>query len=145
MGQGKKRRLVNQIIGQSDNLHTCRHCDQNNHTTEQCWHLGKECCSNCGYFGHSGEKCHHKISESKATTTPPQKKQKVTQVNQITEIRDPQEDEESEQGDVSFNLESYDPSNYDAMDDCIIYYWLADSATTSHITNQWVISPLKML
>ena len=66
---------------------------------------------------------------------PPQKKQKV-QVNQITEIRNPQEDEESEQGDVSFNLESYDPSNYNAIDDCVIYYWLADSATTPHTTNQ---------
>jgi hypothetical protein len=67
---------------------------------------------------------------------PPQKKQRVMQVNQVAEIRDPQEDEESEEGAVTFNLESYDPSNYDAMDDRVIYYWLADSATTSHITNQ---------
>ena len=47
-------------------------------------------------------------------------------------VRNPQEDEESDQEAIAFNLESYDLSNYSAMDDHVIYYWLADSATTSH-------------
>ena len=32
------------------------------------------------------------------------------------EVRNPQEDEESDQEAIAFNLESYDPNNYDAMD-----------------------------
>jgi hypothetical protein len=53
------------------------------------------------------------------------------------EGRSPQDDKESKEGTIAFNLESHDASNSYEIDDSIIYYdWLADSATTTHITNQ---------
>ena len=44
---------------------------------------------------------------------------------------------ERERKEEKYNFDNYDACNADANDERLIYYdWLADSATTSHITHQ---------
>jgi hypothetical protein len=114
----------------------CKQCGRTNHNTIDCKFLGQEKCAKCRLFGHGSAECRRDKKSGAKSSAPPTKKRKLGQANQV-EGRNPQDDEESDEGAVAFNLESYDACNSYAMDERVIYYdWLADSASTTHITNQ---------
>jgi len=54
-----KRSLANRMdASPSANLSMyCKHCGRRNHNTQNCLHLGKNKCGECGNFGHAADYC----------------------------------------------------------------------------------------
>jgi hypothetical protein len=127
----------------------CKHCGRNNHWTRDCHHLGKSKCDGCGKFRHAATDCWHKACSSKRKFEDKEKekekiykkpkKEETNEGEEIEEITFNIEEDElfnPDEGE-SYNFEEYDSCNLEGIDECVLYYdWLADSATTSHVTNQ---------
>ena len=127
----------------------CRNCGLSSHCTDNCRFLGQPKCMKCGFFGHISMNCRKEtgrrstIAPSSSMNTSNQ--QNRLQVNVASEehepdgLRDPQEDEPMEEEDYDgeyYNMDEFDDVN-NAVDERLCFYdWLADSGTTSHVTNQ---------
>lgn len=141
----------------------CRHCQLDNHNTDDCRYLGDRSvirCNKCKMFGHVDKDCwgtdkpKHRRNERNDGRYSTNKRARIEQTNEgeeqtnssIVEIdNDPNEQitfsiqegeiwfDESEVGQYS-GFKEYEESNEN--DERVLYYdWLADSATTSHICN----------
>jgi len=155
-----KKPLTERIRGnnnhsQANNATTarCRNCNLLGHRTDDCKWLGQIKCRECGWFGHMGRDCRRKgkgikrkWNDNRGEKT---KKRKNEQTHEAEE-----KNEENSQGNATyssieeiafvidnddtedFNYDTYNPSDVYANDERLSYYdWLADTATTSHITN----------
>jgi hypothetical protein len=127
----------------------CRNCGHNTHTTDNCRWLGQPKCNKCNWFGHVGAECRRQSSKRKSNSNGkgggPPKKAKKEEVNHVAENGGSDgEDEldelaESGKDEIVFSTTTASTScntfsqNDDAM---ILYEWLADCATTSHVTNR---------
>jgi len=116
----------------------CRNCGFTNHITDNCKWLGMAKCGKCGWFGHSD--CEHDaLQKKKAERNKPKfKKQKRAQAHQA--IEEVQEDDMvfSSTMDVDECNSSSTPQTLAKEGNNIVfglYDWIADTATTSHITN----------
>lgn len=127
----------------------CRNCRQNTHTTDNCGWLGQPKCNKCGWFGHIGSKCFHRErtgqQKRKSENEEGGKSKKSSKKEQSHRVSEVEHDDVSHIG-IIFTAEesagicnfgTYDPHNVEGMDERLIYYddWLADTATTSHISN----------
>ena len=111
----------------------CKLCKKPNHTTDECHHLGKTRCDICKKFGHSLDKCWYDQGK------------KWPQEGKIGEdghkniwhcFRKEQANEGEEREEVVFVSNTLEDVVDTENDERLIYYdCLADSATTSHITN----------
>jgi hypothetical protein len=74
----------------------CKNCGGRNHTTDDCWFLGKPKCENCGLFGHTEDKCSGEGNKRKKKTdfNKSNKKQKVNEEQSNLCVADPQENEQ---------------------------------------------------
>jgi len=61
----RKRSLANRITGTEISSVYCRCCKKRNHTTDECRHLGKPLCANCGRFGHTTKGCWRDAKQKK--------------------------------------------------------------------------------
>jgi hypothetical protein len=139
----------------------CKQCGRQNHVMSDCMYLGADKCNECGRFGHLTKHCWKKngakaLKQKQKVTTnqnKPYKRAKTEQMHAvIEEVKDDEDKEEevivfgaevnsiqfdvSEEGQYS-GFDEYDPNGPNEIDECILWYdWLADSTTTSHITNQ---------
>jgi hypothetical protein len=132
----------------------CQHCKRQNHNTNDCFHLGSPKCDNCGRFGHLTKNCWDaetlkRKRKEKAAKNTANKKAKQEQTNAgIVEVATKSEERRADflvfegkgsvvsiTDDEDYNgLEAYDPNGI--IEEQVLYYdWLADSATTSYITN----------
>src|SRR6202453_3692744 len=130
----------------------CRQCTRRNHNMADCLYLGQDKCDECGRFGHLAKHCWNKKEGKKRANgdvnkEKPNKRKKQEQTHATIE----EEDDElitfgveekgivfdpSKEGQYS-GFDEYDPEDPSGIDLCLLWYdWLADSATTSHITNQ---------
>jgi len=112
----------------------CTICQRTNHITTECFYKnGKPKCEGCGKTGHTTATYWHnmtaeKSGEIKMVPTENGKQCKVERTHQVCDV---QEDKEMEDGTyVTFTHVS--PKITDITCDS----WLADSATTSHISNK---------
>jgi len=122
----------------------CNNCKQNNHKTDDCRWLGQPQCNKCNWFGHIGDNCHreHKWkSDGRGGEKPKWVKQE--KVNQATKNGDGGKGDDSEivfatyESDDFCNPDQYTPLNEEETKEQLsIYDWLADCATTSHVTNR---------
>jgi hypothetical protein len=116
----------------------CRNCGFRGHTTDNCRWLGQQKCEKCGWFGTEGHDCQRilKRKAEKLEKKRSAKKGKREQVNQVVE-----DDEEAivftaEEMAGACNFDTYNSLDIEGNDERLLYYdWLADSATTSHVTN----------
>jgi hypothetical protein len=139
----------------------CQHCGRRNHNTNDCFYLGAPKCDDCGRFGHIAKNCwdvetlkRKRKEKAKEANNKKAKQEQTLTANEdtqthasIEEVVDEKEEHLAFQGkgetmkfDVPdeeeyVGLDEYDPAGI--IEDQVLYYdWLADSATTSHITNQ---------
>ena len=106
----------------------CNHCKVAGHWSSKCCKYDGNKCHNCGKIGHQAKNC---WSKKKAKEKAKEKKMGGEQASVAEEHITFQANEEQ------YNFDTFDASNTDANDEQLIYYdWLADTATTSHVTHQ---------
>ncbi len=121
----------------------CTHCGRNNHTIDNCYHISKPKCRNCKRLGHKKDKCRFK---AKSEGSNKQKDELVAEVIKpkahIAEITDDQTTMIATAAEFTLPDDPFidDEKDYQAhtavnADSCM-YDWLADSGSTTHITNQ---------
>jgi hypothetical protein len=133
----------------------CSICKHNNHNTKECRNRGKKTCSICKKPGHEEKDCWFCKGKRKregqqsrggnkkqktASTSKEMNEGEAMQVEEeVTFMMEEDHDipmDSSDEGQY-FNLNNHHVNNADGNDEPLIYYdWLADTATTSHITNQ---------
>jgi hypothetical protein len=133
----------------------CKHCENFGHWTNDCHTWGKDQCTHCSKYNHALDDCYFKDKlklnkkEKKKENTRKCAKNEVNEVNTaesdhsyaaIEEFRETSSRgitfDSSESGQY-FNFNNKDVTNYSMNDKSTLYYdWLANSATTSHITNR---------
>jgi hypothetical protein len=131
----------------------CKHCKKHGHATDDCFLWDQDKCTHCGKSNHLLDDCFYKdkpkeqIKKGKAKENPC-KHSKTKEVNAadsnqsyaaIEEVREATPRgitfDASEDGQF-FNFSNNNVTDYSVNDESTLYYdWLADSATTSHITN----------
>lgn len=117
----------------------CRNCGHTTHITDNCRWLGQPKCNKCGWFGHLGTKCKRQPNQKRKYDQggggQKPKKVKREQAHATLHSDNKTEDEIVLSAEERHNFDAYDPCNFE-IDDRLIYYdWLADTATTSHVTN----------
>jgi hypothetical protein len=96
--------------------------------------LGKPKCTKCGFLGHLEKDCEGKGKKRKGENKsgPKKKKKKADESNNLEEEIACVLEEDQEM----YNYDSCDSIDLNEIDEKLIYYdWLADSATTSHVSN----------
>jgi len=132
----------------------CNRCKCTTHNTIECRNAGTDPCAYCGKYGHNIYKCRKRKFEQTPMQPNKKFKKEVSNVGEeeVVAITSTARDDMDldVMGNDTKNCTTFDPSdgdeylNFDipmtdmsANDDQLIYYdWLADSATTSHVTNQ---------
>jgi hypothetical protein len=120
----------------------CFVCKKPGHWEDQCWHKGKTCL-NCKKSGHTKDDC-WSPGGGKAGQGPfkgrkvPNRTFKaianIATTSRITELPD----DDAGDDDIAFMAQDMDVEFIDSKesDECLIWYdWVADSGTTTHITN----------
>src|SRR6202789_134191 len=106
----------------------CEHCKCAGHWTSKCRKFDGNKCHNCGKFGHQAKNC---WSKKKVKDKGNGNKKGAEKTNVGEEFITFEADEEP------YNFDTYYACNADENDNRLIYYeWLADTATTSHVTHQ---------
>jgi len=141
-----KERITEPNIRQqiTSNSKWCNLCKAPTHNTQDCRNVGTKPCGSCGKYGHSTYQCwkgKRKPENNLFQPTNKKPKREITNVGEdaieivSTAREDMMDFDPSEEG-QHFNFD-VPVSDMSANDDRLIYYnWLADSATTSHVTNQ---------
>ena len=127
---------------------SCQNCGHLSHSTDNCWWRGKPKCLRCGYFGHLKKDCKNKC-KGKSLKRKGEKKSKKDELKKKKRTDEKKADEshivEVEEEEIvcyfdedkeMYNFDTYNLSNPNGMDERLIYCgWLANSATTSHVSN----------
>ena len=108
----------------------CTICQQTNHQTKDCFFSGKLKCHNCGKFGHKATDCWSAGAQSNKTKAVPTQQGKRRKVEHAKVACNVQEDEEMEDAMYVTRTNQLHISNI------TVDSWLADSATSSHISNK---------
>ena len=121
----------------------CRNCRQNNHITDNCRWLGKPKCDKCGWFGHVGADCRREPQKRKVSNEgggKPKRAHNEAQQAHITTTDDDTTGDNvtftSEEMAGVYNFDTYNPHEFEGNDERLFFYdWVADTATTSYVTN----------
>jgi len=128
--------LANRIRGQHKTTGMqCKNCKHDSHTTDNCKWLGQPKCEKCSWFGHVGSECRRdKKRKRDDDDGEKQKSGKTEQINHAAEDADNNKDNEIvfSSNDMCISTPHIKEINENSM---ILYDWLADSMTTSHVTN----------
>jgi hypothetical protein len=137
----------------SDEKLFCKRCTKPGHKTDDCYLWNRKKCSHCDKFNHASEDCFFKDKPK------PEKKSKVKDnshkrarteeantadsdrsyaaIEEVEEIKSGGITFDASERGQFFNFDNENVANSSINDEHTLYYdWLADSATTSHITNQ---------
>ena len=119
----------------------CKNCKHDNHTTDNCKWLGQPKCDKCGWFGHTSSDCRRQLKrKSDGGDGGKPKKAKVEETHIAQEQVNATNGEIAVGNEIVFESDDVDMSNYSSQNGTngsamILYDWLADSATTSHVSN----------
>jgi hypothetical protein len=137
----------------SDKLY-CKRCKNFGHWTDNCHTWGKDQCTHCSKYNHASDDCYFKDKPKLIKKEKKKENSRKRAKNEVNEANTAESDHSyaaieevgkttsrgitfnsSESGQY-FNFNNKDVANYSMNDESTLYYdWLADSATTSHITN----------
>ena len=147
-----KRSLQNRINtkNHTNSDQNCKQCGRNNHTTENCKHLGKSKCSLCGKFGHTGEKCWYKDKGKKKRSENDdsagrgaRKRRRKEETNEGEEEYDEEvitlNIEENTSMEEDIPQEEYDPEFFDESEKGQYYNFNSDNTYNMHEINEPVI------
>ena len=129
-----KRRKVEPPQKKMSGAEACTICGRTNHVAAKCFYKGKPKCGSCGKFNHTTAECWGK-EDPKSSMNKRKRKGKAPKerANQAHETKD----ELMDTDEIAFVAPADVSTMNDSNDDRISSYsWVADSATTSHITNQ---------
>jgi transposase InsO family protein len=142
-----------EIAEQKPNRPFCKRCTRHGHTTDDCHLWEKGICIHCKKFNHASEDCYFKDKpkfdkKGKANENPRKRPrteeanaadsdQSYAAIEEVEEVTSGGITFDSSERGQYFNFENSDVANSSINDEATLYYdWLADSATTSHITNR---------
>jgi len=119
-------------------------CGYTNHKTNNCWFKGRPKCTKCGLFSHEAKDCRRGKRKWEGTGDNGWQGKKDFRGERVNTVQeDPQEDEPQN---IVFSAKYNNPGDddpdvittYDSESGETLswYDWLADSAATSHVTNQ---------
>jgi hypothetical protein len=131
---GPSKTLEARIAGRKSSVQPyCDYCKRAGHWTSKCRQDPKNKCHKCGKGGHHAKDCR---SEKKERDKNKWKGKEKDQTNMVEEevtfvAETATEDEEM------YNFDTFEAYNASAIDERLIHYdWLADNATTSHVSCQ---------
>lgn len=132
--KGGKKRKVETLQKKDSGTQTCTICRRTNHVAAKCFYKGKPKCRLCRKFGHTTADCWGKTGSKSSM----QQKQKMKpQKERANQAHDPKDDDVMDTKEIAFVAPTNVSTMNDSNNDCVSFYsWVADSATTSHITNQ---------
>ena len=127
----------------------CNRCKSTTHNTDDCRHTGTTPCDYCGKYGHNVYQCRKRKFDHQPPQSNKKPKREVSNAGEEIVAIVSTASDDIDMDDTNDQI-TFDPSekgqnfNFDVPmsdmvtnDDRLIYYdWLADSATTSHVTNQ---------
>ena len=132
----------------------CKRCRKHGHATNDCFLWDQDKCTHCGKSNHLLADCYHKDKlkvdnkKDKAKENP-RKRSRTKEANTVESDQSYaaiEEVMEVSSGGITFdpsecsqyfNFSNENVANYSVNDESTLYYdWLADIATTSHITNR---------
>ncbi len=123
-----KKDTAYQVMGRTGNkkprrerpekFRPCKICGKTNHKTPDCRHKGRPKCGGCGKFGHTTPECWYERGKDRDR---PRKSERANMARKNNSAGP------STTHDVDLDCENSDFSCYD---------WLADTATTCHISNR---------
>jgi len=152
--QMNPRTLGSCISGQTNSRAWCDICEMKGHWTSQCHKRQQNKYYNCGCEGHLVRECKRKNGSWKGKNKAKgykerekwkgrsKQKEMAEETNIVDEeiafitLENPKgENPESSIDDKEHNFDSYQACNYEVNDERLIYYdWVADNATSSHIS-----------
>jgi len=125
------------------------------HRTNNCYTWGKEQCIHCTKFNHALDNCYFKDKPKPSKKEKKRENSHKRAKNEVNAVKSDRSyvaiEEVEEVGEVSLGGITFDPSehgqyfnfdnenvtDYNVNDEHTLYYdWLANSVTTSHITNR---------
>ena len=126
---GPSRSLETRLSDRKSSIRPyCDHCRRPGHWTSKCRKIDTNKCWNCGKPGHRAKECWLEKRDNGKTNG---KAKGMNESNLGEEEIVFTVDEEY------YNFDTFDKCNVEGMDERLILYdWLADTATTSHITHQ---------
>jgi len=138
----------------SDKLY-CKRCKNFGHWTDNCHTWGKDQCTHCSKYNHASDDCYFKDKPKLIKKEKKKENSRKRAKNEVNEANTAESDHsyaaieevgkttsrgitfDSSKSGQYFNFDNKDVANYSINDESTLYYdWLADSATTSHITNR---------
>jgi hypothetical protein len=115
----------------------CNNCQQTSHITDDCKWLGKPRCGKCTWFGHMDSDCRRGQKRKNVWGGGQKKKSREERTYTATEGGTGEPEivfVATDEPDTSNH--TYNPLDVEGNNSALsLYDWLADSATTSHITN----------
>ena len=130
----------------------CKCCTKPGHKTDDCYLWNRKKCIHCDKFNHTSEDCYfkdklklEKKGKAKENSCKHSRTEEANAADSDHSYAAIEEVEEVSSGGITFNtlehsqyfnFDNQDVTNYSTNDEhTLYYYWLADSTTTSHITN----------
>ena len=120
----------------------CNNCGHTTHDTRDCKWLGQPKCIRCGWFGHIAANCYHDLKQKNdrdkgegPLKKPRQEWAHVATLTNDDSNMEPKMTFSAEEEASTCKFDTYDPLHPEIDDRLIFYDWLADSTTTSHVTN----------
>ncbi len=130
----------------------CKHCDMKGHLTGKCHFWGKERCIHCDKFNHASNDCYFKDKlkpdkkgKGRANLCKRSRNEEANAANRdhsyaaIKKVGEALSEGitfDSSESSQYFNFDNESVANYSINNESTLYYdWLANSTTTSYITN----------
>jgi gag-polypeptide of LTR copia-type len=134
-----KKPLANQLSGNNESNLYCKICKKRNHTTNDCHHIGKPLCTNCGRYRHLTDTCWREGKNKRKCKDYKPKKENDTNLRKKEKYSNVVQGEESA---VVIALIAPKKSSPQKEEETFRFYGESDLEDCISLDNNEIISPL---